>query len=59
MTESITWESCPTCHRPAAVGWLEGVPLEFDCPAGCRLTEVQIRAFADTRPSPAELSTRQ
>lgn len=58
MTEHVTWESCPACHRPAAVGWLDDVPLEFDCPAGCRLTDAQVRAFADKRRSPAEWLNR-
>lgn len=58
MSDSITWETCPSCRRPAAVGWLNGVAVEFDCPAGCSLTGDQIRAFADRRRSPAEWLSR-
>jgi hypothetical protein len=38
MTERITWDTCPQCGRYAAVGWLDGIPVGFDCPRGCRLT---------------------
>jgi hypothetical protein len=38
-SERITWESCLRCGRPAAVGWLDGVPVEFDCTGGCTPTE--------------------
>jgi hypothetical protein len=42
MSERITWTTCPHCAEAAAVGWLRGVPVEFDCTAGCRLTNMQI-----------------
>jgi hypothetical protein len=45
-SERVTWEVCPTCQRTAAVGWLAERAIEFDCPGGCRLSAVQIRAFA-------------
>src|SRR4051812_49878200 len=38
VSERITWETCPRCGLTAAVGWLDGVPVEFDCTAGCALT---------------------
>src|SRR5438445_11830388 len=41
-SERVTWEDCPNCGRPAAVGWLNGHPIEFDCPAGCSLNKVQV-----------------
>jgi len=49
MSEHITWESCPRCGRPAAVGWnpaggAREDPVEFDCPAGCQLSTAQVRA---------------
>lgn len=47
MSERVTWERCPRCGGPAAVGWdtvarANGeppveVPVEYDCAAGCRL----------------------
>jgi len=40
--ERITWDTCPCCGRSAAVGWLDGVAVEFDCPRECRPTESQI-----------------
>jgi hypothetical protein len=49
MSERITWEVCPGCGRTAAVGWLDGQPVEFDCTAGCRLTEAQFLDFARRR----------
>ena len=49
MSEVITWETCPTCRRYAALGWLDGFPVEFDCPGGCRLSMNQLRAFAIRR----------
>src|SRR3954453_9398026 len=42
MSEKITWEVCPECGRTAAVGWLEGDVVEFDCVLGCRLSDVQL-----------------
>ena len=58
MSDSISWQLCPSCCRPAAVGWLNEMPVEFDCVAGCRLSEDQIRAFADKRRPPVEWLTR-
>jgi hypothetical protein len=37
-SERVTWETCPTCGRSAAVGWLDRIPVEFDCPSGCQVT---------------------
>src|SRR4051794_26710748 len=34
VSERTTWETCPHCGLTAAVGWLDGVPAEFDCTAG-------------------------
>ena len=48
-SDRVTWETCPGCGRPAAVGWRNGSPVEFDCPAGCRISQAQLRAFADRR----------
>ena len=47
--ERVTWEDCPNCRRPAAVGWIHGRPTEFDCPGGCRLSARQIDDFAARR----------
>jgi hypothetical protein len=38
-SERITWETCPRCDRTAAVGWLDGALVEFDCPSACTPTE--------------------
>ena len=35
--ERVTWETCPTCARCAAVGWRDGTPVGVDCPGGCRV----------------------
>jgi hypothetical protein len=45
-SERVTWEDCPTCRRAAAVGWVNGRPVEFDCPGGCCLGAEQVEAFA-------------
>lgn len=45
MSERITWETCPRCGLTAAVGWLDGVPVEFDCTAGCAPTEQDLSQF--------------
>ncbi len=50
--ESVTWEDCPHCRRPAAVGWVGGRPTEFDCPRGCRLSTEQLHALAARRARP-------
>jgi hypothetical protein len=45
MSERITWEDCPSCARAAAVGWLDGEAVEFDCPSLCWVTLSEIRAI--------------
>ncbi len=40
-SERVTWETCPTCGRCAAVGWRGGIPVEVDCPGGCGLTAAE------------------
>ena len=47
--ERVTWEDCPACERPAAVGWVGGRPVEFDCPGGCRLSTAQFGLFTARR----------
>jgi hypothetical protein len=47
MSEYVTWEVCPRCGLLAALGWVnvggirgglpQILPVEFDCPSGCRL----------------------
>ena len=44
--ERVTWENCPNCRRAAAVGWVDGRPVEFDCPRGCCLDTEQARALS-------------
>ena len=57
MSDRITWEHCPVCGSTAAVGWacvstpdghtVQTGPIEFDCPTGCHLSELELaRAFA-------------
>jgi len=41
-SERVTWEECPSCGEPAAVGWWHGRPVEFDCPEGCRVSLEQL-----------------
>ena len=36
-SERITWETCPSCGRSAALGWRDRILVEVDCPGGCRL----------------------
>ncbi|CCH87439.1 conserved protein of unknown function [Modestobacter italicus] len=51
MGAHVTWETCPGCGRPAALGWLDGDPVQFDCPRGCRLPPDLISAmFGRRRP---------
>ena len=51
MSERVTWDICPGCGRAAAVGWLDGDPVEFDCPRGCRMPPDLIRStFGRRRP---------
>lgn len=46
MSEHISWETCPQCHRPAAVGWIDGHPGEFDCLSRCPVTVSELRQLA-------------
>ena len=48
-SERVTWVGCPVCGRSAAVGWLDDMPVEFDCPGGCLPRLKDVRAFADLR----------
>jgi hypothetical protein len=57
MSERVTWESCPGCGGLAAVGWLGGDVVEFDCVDGCCLTEQQ-EAVVRERPAPPLPSAR-
>jgi hypothetical protein len=52
MSERVTWESCPGCGGLAAVGWLDGAVVEFDCGDGCRLTEEQEAALRERSAPP-------
>ncbi len=58
MKDQVTWATCPTCDRVAAVGWATvlrpdrrqaQVPVDFDCPSGCRLDTAQLRHIFQTR----------
>ncbi len=50
MSERVTWDICPQCGRYAAVGWLDGIPVRFDCPRGCQLSAGELpRAREDDR----------
>ncbi len=40
MSEVVTWTTCPRCGAAAAIGWLHATPIEFDCRAGCSLTDL-------------------
>jgi hypothetical protein len=51
VSERVTWAVCPDCGRPAAVGWLDDVPVEFDCPGGCLPSLEEVRALAGLRPA--------
>ena len=44
-SERVTWEECPGCRQPAAVGWWHGRPVEFDCPRGCQVSLEQLELF--------------
>ena len=51
-SERLTWETCPSCGRSAAVGWRGGIPLEVDCPGGCA---VGAEVFARRTPRTGDL----
>jgi hypothetical protein len=58
-SDGITWETCPHCGLTAAVGWLDGLPVEFDCTAGCVPTEQDMGRFrrpGSSRPASAALA---
>jgi hypothetical protein len=54
----ITWETCPLCGLTAAVGWLDAVPVEFDCTAGCTSREAHLASLTQvpvsTSPTPED-----
>ncbi|MGY1809472.1 hypothetical protein ACI8AF_19060 [Blastococcus sp. SYSU D00669] len=51
-SERVTWEDCPNCRRPAAVGWLGRRPVGCDCPGGCHLSAVELAVFAARHSGP-------
>lgn len=42
MSERVTWEPCPHCGDLAALGWAGDEVAEFDCRAGCELSNEQM-----------------
>jgi hypothetical protein len=38
VIERVSWETCPRCGHATAVAWVDGRPVEVDCPRGCRLS---------------------
>lgn len=47
-SDHVTWVECPGCGRPAAVGWLDGALVEFDCLSGCLFTPSEVRSAGST-----------
>jgi DNA-directed RNA polymerase subunit M/transcription elongation factor TFIIS len=57
MSDRVTWEKCPKCGAPAAVGWTTGAraadepvddePTEIDCTSGCELSADEWRQTSD------------
>lgn len=37
-SDVITWEACPACDGPVALGWVGQTLTETDCAGGCPLT---------------------
>ncbi len=58
MSDRVTWETCPVCGDPAALGWellegpdgapVGGILVEFDCPNGCLVSEFMPLASVGT-----------
>ena len=38
-SEKVTWETCPRCGGPVALGWLGQTVTEIDCTSACELTD--------------------
>ena len=49
MSESISWEVCPSCGRTAAVGWRNERVVEVDCSSECRLDDDELRGIEGGR----------
>ncbi|NYJ07186.1 hypothetical protein [Petropleomorpha daqingensis] len=57
MSDRVTWEKCPKCGAPAAVGWttvawasgepVEDEPTEIDCTSGCQLNSDEVQDAFD------------
>jgi hypothetical protein len=58
-SDRITWETCPVCGRPAAVGWLDVQAAEFDCTAGCLPSIAQVRELCERRSHALDWITRR
>lgn len=47
MSDRITWTTCPHCGEAAAIGWLQDKAVEFDCKAGCAVTDLHLLGQGD------------
>lgn len=39
LSEKVTWETCPRCDGPVALGWVGTTVMEIDCATACELTD--------------------
>lgn len=51
-SDVVTWEACPGCNGPAALGWVGQTLTETDCAAGCPMTDVLREAIRRTATPP-------
>jgi hypothetical protein len=52
-SDVVTWEACPACDGPVALGWVGQTVAEIDCAGGCRLTDALREAVRRTATRPA------
>lgn len=52
-SDVVTWEACPDCAAPAALGWVGRTVVEIDCVSGCELPDALRDAVVRTAAPPA------
>lgn len=53
QSDVVTWETCPTCHGPAALGWVGQTLTEVDCAGQCPPTDALREEVRRTAVPPA------
>ena len=57
-SEMVSWEYCPGCAGPVALGWTGQDVTEIDCASGCQLSDDLREAVRRTASPPTSFASR-